>query len=183
VCPDLTIHTTVRMVKVISSEELRLRLTQLATEVQKTGTPIDVHPIAGQPQYQVASATALDPQTVRTCVRVGPDWFRRHMSEVRGLALFDDIPFGLTIRGQLVAVFQRHPEYRPLIVDQVRAKFASLRGASSPDLTHRISALEAAVEALKARLDNQPTPIRPTPIRPTPIRPTPMRRRNPSPEK
>jgi hypothetical protein len=177
VCPDLTNHTlshiTVRMVKVISSEELRLHLTELATEVQKTGTPIDVHPVAGQPRYQVASASALDPQRVRTCVRVGPDWFRRHMSEVRGLALFDDIPFGLTIRGQLVAVFQRHPAYRPLIVDQVRAKFASLPGASGPDFSHRISALEAAVEALKARLDNQPASIRPTSMRP----------RNPSPEK
>jgi hypothetical protein len=152
------------MAKAVSNEELRLRLVEIALEVQKTGIAVDVH-VGGHPRFQVASATALDPERVRICVRVGADWFRKNFTEVRFLALFDDIPFGLSNRGQLVAIFQRHPSYRPSVVDQVRAKFASNQGASTPDLNQRVSALEATVQALSARLDNQAAPLRPMPMR------------------
>ena len=97
----------------------------------------------------------MDPDRVQSCVRIGPDRFRRHIGEIRGLALFDDIPFGIVICGDLVAIFQRHPGYRPAVADEIRAEFAKRQGKAPPDLLNRVSVLEAAVERLIAKLDDQ----------------------------
>jgi hypothetical protein len=143
------------MAKTVSNEECRLRLTDLAAEVRQTGVAIGVYAVAGQPRYQLAPEAALDPARVQSCVRIGPDKFRRHIGEYRGLALFDDIPFGLVIRGELVAVFQRDPGYDPAVIDEVRAEFARRQGKPSADLPSRIAVLEATVKRLGARLNEQ----------------------------
>ena len=148
------------MVKTVSNEELRLRLTELATEVRQTGVAIGVHAVAGQPRYQLAPEAALDPARVQSCVRIGPDRFRRHIGEYRGLALFDDIPFGLVIRGELTAIFQRDPGYDPSVVNEARAEFARRQGKPSTDALNRIAVLEAAFERFGAKLDDHSALIR-----------------------
>ena|SRR5947209_1604613 len=148
------------MRKTVSNEDCRLRLTELATEVRQAGVPIDVYAVAGQPRYQLSPENALEPDRIRSSVRIGPDKFRRYFSEIRGLALFDDIPFALVIRGELVAVFQRHPTYRPVIAGEFRAEFAKRQAHSSSDLPDRISAIEQHVETLRAKLEDQSEQIR-----------------------
>lgn len=143
------------MAKAVSNEEFRIHLTELASEVRQTGDSIDVQ-VNGKPRYQIASSKTADPERLRTCVRVGPHWLRKNLTEARGLALFDDIPFGLTVRGEVAVIFQRHPSYRPAIVDEVRAEFASRQGNVAPDLASRVSALEARVDAMSARLAERP---------------------------
>jgi hypothetical protein len=160
------------MVKAVSNEEFRIHLTELASEVRQTGEVIDVQ-VNGKPRYQIASSKTVDPERLRTCVRVGPHWLRRNLAEVRGLALFDDIPFGLTVRGEVAVIFQRHPSYRPAIVDEVRANFASRQGKAAPDLASRVSELEARVEAMNARLDEQSALGSNRPKRPTPYKRSP----------
>jgi hypothetical protein len=158
------------MIKMVSNEECRLQLTELATEVQKTGIAIGVHPAGGKPRYQLVAEVALEPDRVRSSVRVGPDRFRRYFSDIRGLAFFDDIPFALIIRGQLTAVFQRNPAFRPVIADAFRAEFASRQGKAAPDLAGRVSELEARLEAMNARLDEQSALGSNRPKRPTPYK-------------
>jgi hypothetical protein len=150
------------MVKTVSNEECRLRLTELATEARQTGLAIGVYPVAGQPRYQLAPEVAVDPERVRSCVRIGPDRFRRYFGEIRALALFDDIPFGLIISGNLVAIFQRHPGYRSAVADEFRAEFAERQGKAPPDLPQRVSVLETAVESLGAKLDDLSAVLRAT---------------------
>jgi hypothetical protein len=157
------------MSKAVSNEQFRIHLTELASEVRQTGEAIDVQ-VSGKPRYQIASSKTVDPERLRTCVRVGPHWLRKNLTEVRGLALFDDIPFGLTIRGEVAVIFQRHPSYRPAIVDEVRGKFASRQGKAPPDLASRVSILEAQVKALVARLDEQSALGSNVPRRPTPYK-------------
>ena len=141
------------MVKAVSNEEFRIHLTELASEVRQTGEAIDVQ-VSGKPRYQIASSKP----SIRAAPNMRPGrshWLRKNLTEVRGLALFDDIPFGLTVRGEVAVIFQRHPSYRPAIVDEVRTKFASQQGKAAPDLAGRVSVLEAQVKALVARLDEQ----------------------------
>lgn len=146
--------------KMVSNEECRLHLTELATEVRQTGRAIGVFPVGGQPRYELAPVAALDPERVRICVRIGPDRFRRYFGDIRGLAYYDDIPFGLESRGELLAIFQRYPGFRPTVPDAFRAEFASNRGKGSLDAEQRIAALEATMEKLSARLDDQAALLR-----------------------
>jgi hypothetical protein len=142
------------MVKPISNEECRLRLTELAEEVRRTGIPIGVHSVAGKPRYQLISEAKLDSDRVRNCVRLGPDKFRKYFSEVRALALHEDIPFGLMVHGNLIAIFQRDPDYRFAKADEFRAEFKRRGGKRPSDLSRRILALETEVAALSVKMDD-----------------------------
>jgi hypothetical protein len=150
----------VHMNKVVSNEDCRQRLTELATEVQRSGDSIGVQPVAGNPRYQLVAAAALDPDRVRSCVRLGPDKFRRYFGDVRWHAFVDDIPFGIEMRGELVAVFQRCPEVRAPVSDAFRAEYARRQGNATSDLNRRVAALEAAVAALSARLGGSDASLR-----------------------
>jgi hypothetical protein len=164
------------MVKTVSNEEFRRHFSELASEVRQTGKPIDIHEVGGKPRYQLASSKTVDPGRLRICVRVGPHWLRQNLTEVRGFALFRDIPFALTVGGEVAVIFQRHPSYRSAVEDKVLAEIASRESNAAPDLASRVSALEARVEAMEARsarLDERPASGAPRPKRPTPYKKSP----------
>ena|SRR5437868_13055774 len=135
------------MNKIVSNEELRLRITEYAEEVQRTGNPLGVNLVGGRPRYQLMPEAAVDPGRAQRCVRVGPDRFRRDFGDIRALTFYDDMAFGIEIRGELAAVFERCRNVRPRIGDEFRAEW----GAAA-DLNIKVTNLEQAVAALTARL-------------------------------
>ena len=82
------------MNKIVSNEELRLRITEYAEEVQRTGNPLGVNLVGGRPRYQLMPEAAVDPSRAQRCVRVGPDRFRRDFGDIRVLTFYDDMAFG-----------------------------------------------------------------------------------------
>lgn len=143
------------MTKIVSNEDFRLHLTELATDVRQTGKPIGIHSGTGNPKFELVPEGALSSDRVRSCVRLGPDKFRRYLGDIRALAFLDDIPFGIELRGQLTAVFQRRAGVRPTVAEAFRAEFARRQGDVPPDLLHQLAAVQAAVEKLSARVDDQ----------------------------
>lgn len=158
----------------------------LTASVQEAGEPIGADaeessarkisdPVALEVEFEDGPPRRSDPaiEAFRRYVTEAQELekFRRYFPEIRGLASFDDIPFGLIIRGELTAIFQRHPSYHPTIVDEFRAEFASRQGKTAPDLSSLVSALEARMDALNARLGEQSAPASNRPRRPTPYKP------------
>jgi hypothetical protein len=133
-----------RMDKIVSNEELRLRITEYAEEVRRKGNSIGVNLVGGTPRYQLMPEARVEPDRARRCVRVGADRFRRDFGDIRVLAFYDDIAFGIEIRGQLAAVFERCRNVRPRIGDEFRAQW----GAAS-DLNIRVTNLEQAMATAK----------------------------------
>lgn len=160
------------MVKTVSSEEFRRHFPELASEVRRTRKSIDIQ-VGDKRQFQLASPDTVDPERLRDCVRVGPHWLRQNLTEARGFALYRDIPFALTVRGDVAVIFQRHPSYQSDVEDKVLAVIANREAKASPDLVSRVSALEARMEAMEARnarLDERPASAAPRPKRPTPYK-------------
>jgi hypothetical protein len=139
----------------ITTEALRLRVADLATQVNAAGTACGVQAVRGQPRYQLTSVALVAPVRARACVRIGPDEFRRHFPEIRALVRIDDVPFGIVVRGELLAIFQRHPTYRPTAADRYRKEFLERQGESPTDLRTRVAALETELTALTVKLGNQ----------------------------
>jgi hypothetical protein len=141
--------------EVITTEALRLHVADLAIRVQAASATCGIHSVRGPPRYQLAALALVDPRRVRASVRIGPDEFRRHFSEIRALVRIEDVPFGIVVRGDLIAVFQRHPTYRPSAADRYRAEFLDRQGEPASDLTVRVAILEATLTAVSAEMGDQ----------------------------
>ena len=136
-----------------TTEALRLHLTDLAVQVQTEGASYGVQASRGRPRYQLAALPLVEPEVIRSCVRIRPDEFRRHFSEIRALVRIDDVPFGVVVRGELTAIFRRHPEYRPAAAERYREEFVTHQNEAPNNLDVRVKALEAKVTAISAKLD------------------------------
>jgi hypothetical protein len=139
----------------ITTEALRLHLVDLAVQVQSTVGSRGIQAVRGQPRYQLAAVALVDRERLRTCVRIKPDEFRRHFSEIRALVRVEDVPFGIIVRGQVAAVFQRHPTYRPTAAEEYRAEFVARQGEAPDDLGVRLRAIEEKLTAVGAQLADQ----------------------------
>jgi hypothetical protein len=139
--------------ELITTEELRLHLADLAAQVQTAGASYGVHATRGGPRYQLAALALVDREHVRACVRVTPDEFRRGSSEIRALVRINDVPFGIVVRGELTAIFRRHPTYRPALADRYWGEFLARKAEAPNDLAVRVNALEEKVAELTAKFD------------------------------
>ena len=97
----------------IRTEELRLRIGELAAQVHENGIVFAVGSTRGTPRYQLVPLVVVGEKVKSSCVRIGPDQFRRDASDIRALIRIHDIAFGIVIRGELAAVLRRHPRYEP----------------------------------------------------------------------
>jgi hypothetical protein len=139
--------------EIITTEALRLNLADLAARIHNAGASYGVQVTRGGPRYQLAAIALVERERVRACVRVTPVEFRRHSSEIRALVRIDDVPFGIIVRGELTAIFQRHPTYRPVAADRYRKEYLTGQTEASNDLDVRIYALEAEMVAFGAAID------------------------------
>jgi len=155
------------MVKSVSTEEFRRHFPELASAVRLTGKSIDIQ-VGNKPHFQLASRDTVDPERLRDCVRVGPHWLRQNLTEARGFALYRDVPFALTVRGEVAVIFQRHPSYQ--FEDKILAEIVNREVNAAPDLASEVAELKAQVAAIKARLDQQPASGSGRPKRPTPYK-------------
>jgi hypothetical protein len=140
---------------IITTEDLRLHLSDRAAEVHAAGASCGVQATRAGPRYQLAALSLVDDEHVRTCVHVSPDEFRRHSSEIRALVRIDDVPFGVVVRGELKAIFRRHPTYRPAAADRYRREFLAHQTEAPDDLRGRVTDLETRVTHLTSKLDEQ----------------------------
>jgi hypothetical protein len=141
--------------EMITTEALRLHLSDLAAQTETTGASYGVQALRGRPRYQLAPLALVDVASARTCVRIKPDEFRRHFSEIRALVRIEDVPFGIVVSGRLIAIFRRHPTYRPTAAERYREEFLARQDETPNDLSVRMGALEAQLAALGAKLDQQ----------------------------
>ena len=140
-------------------EELRLRTSELAVEVQTRQVLFGVRTGRGKPRYQLTPISLVDPERVRSCVHITADRFRRKSAEIRALVRVDDVPFGILVGRELRAIFQRHPSYTPTDIQQYRAEFNAHQAKAGQDvgdlsraLENRMTTLEANSSLLKQRL-------------------------------
>jgi hypothetical protein len=137
----------------ITTEELRLHVAELAAKAHIANASFAVQASRGGPRYQLAAVCLVDAERARACVRVTPDEFRRHSSDIRALARVDDVPFGIVVRGQLMAIFARHPQYRSDAATRFRDEFLARQSKAPGDLGDRVNALSAKVATVGAILE------------------------------
>jgi hypothetical protein len=136
--------------EIITTEAMRVRLRELALELQAECASVGIRSGRGSPRYQLAAPQLLDPERLRTCVPVTPDEFRRKSGEIRALVRLEDVPFGITIDKLVKAIFQRHPSYRPSAADEFREIHRIKRGARQLDDV-ALRALESRVTEIEKR--------------------------------
>lgn len=131
----------------VSTDQFRRQVADLAAHVAAAGEPIPIGTRVGRPRYVLRPAVPGDDAS---CLRVGPDEMRRNFADIRALVRLDGTPFGVVVAGKLVAIFARHPDYRPVTAEQYRQTFATMRGsrAGSNSVEARIAILEVAVAQL-----------------------------------
>jgi len=95
------------------------------------------------------------------CVRLGPDELRRNFSEIRSLVRLEDIPFGVIVDDQVIAILRRHPDYRPAAADSYRAMYRRQpEKTDAGSIKNRVIAIESrlgAIEALEVAMDEMST--------------------------
>jgi hypothetical protein len=138
-----------------TTEALRLRVAELAMQVQAAGTACSFQAVRGRPRYQLAPVALVEAERARACVRIKPDEFRRHFSEIHALVRIENVPFGIVVRGELTAIFQRHPTYRPTAAERYQAEFLARQNDASDDLWNRLTAVDNKLAAFEARLVDQ----------------------------
>ena len=134
------------------TEELRRRVTQLALGVENDEASIGFHTTGGRARLQLAAVPLVDPETVRICVKIGPDELRRHLSEISNLIRGRDMQFGIVIKGRLRAILRKHPDYQPKATARYIAQDRINRGMTN-DLSHRIEETLSEHEARLRRLE------------------------------
>jgi hypothetical protein len=147
------------MIEPIATDAFRRKVTDYAREASDTNESIAVGTTGGRPTYLLSPVPEDQRDQIR-CVRLGPDELRRNFSEIRSLIRLEDIPFGVMVGDQLIAILRRHPDYRPAAADNYRAMYRhepdKTKGRiveSRIDATEtRLSALEATLAGLSARL-------------------------------
>jgi hypothetical protein len=130
----------------LHTEELRLAISEFALRAKAENVAFAIRTTRGAPRYQLVPPTLVSPETLRACVRIGPDEFRRHSTDIRALVRLHDMPFGLVIRGELTAVLRRHPTYRPRNAERY---LAHLRAHASRDLPNPEENQGAIAEQLR----------------------------------
>jgi hypothetical protein len=135
---------------IIPMEELRLRTSELAVQVQTCQVLFGIRTGRGKPRYQLAPISLVHPERVRSCVQITADRFRRKSAEIRALVRVDDVPFGILVRRELQAIFQRHPSYTPTDMEQYRAEFNARQAKAGQDVGDLSRALENRITAVEA---------------------------------
>jgi hypothetical protein len=134
--------------ELLTTEALRLRVAELAIQVQTAGTACSFQAVRGRPRYQLAPVALVEGERVRACVRIKPDEFRRHFSEIRALVRIANVPFGIVVRGELTAIFQRHPRYHPGAAQRYQAEFLARQNGAPDDLRNWLTAVDNKLAAL-----------------------------------
>jgi hypothetical protein len=135
----------------ISTETFRVGISNLALQVQTERSSFGIRAGRGQPRYQFAALALVDPERVRACVRVTPDEFRRKSGEIRALVRLEDVPFGILIRKEVKAIFQRHPSYRPTAAERYREEYLARQGKMRNELGDSLRSLEARMSAIELK--------------------------------
>jgi hypothetical protein len=147
------------MKECISTDAFRRKVTDYAREAADTEEPIAVGTIGRRPTYLLSPVPAGQRAHV-PCVRLGPDELRRNFTEIRSLIRLEDIPFGVMVNDQLIAILRRHPQYHPAAADNYRAMYlhepdkTAGRSVESRvrSIEPRLNAVEATLAELSARL-------------------------------
>lgn len=148
------------MIEAIKTDAFRRSVTEYARRVANGKEPIPIGTTGGRPTYLLVPVPEGQRSEIR-CVRIGPDELRRNFPEIRSLIRLEDIPFGLNVDDQLMAILRRHPDYRPAAADEYRALYRrdiEKTGNDTPKkvvvapVAPRITALEATVTEVSTRL-------------------------------
>lgn len=138
------------MTDCIKTDTFRRGLSDYARRVAATKEPIPIGTTGGRPTYLLVPAQEEQPTQIQ-CVRVGPDELRRNFSEIRSLVRLEDIPFGLIVDDQLIALFTRHPDYRPAAADNYRAMYRGQpEKTDARNIKNRVTAVETRLKAIGA---------------------------------
>jgi hypothetical protein len=136
----------------LRTEELRLGISEFALRAKTENVAFAIRTTRGAPRYQLVASALVAPETLRACVRVGPDEFRRDSTDIRALIRLHDMSFGLVIRGELAAVLRRHPTYRPRNAERYWAQFRANTTRDLPDPEQNMGAMAEQLRDHEARI-------------------------------